>query len=128
MQTKRNIYRIELNEADTIFTDCILMAAMSNGLFSGYTTLSKICDHAEWLCKKYPASGSVHTVNRMDNVLTIDKGEKNVLTITEIEVLELAKPQLSSQEAKDIMDELAPSLNRYSGTGIDNPENFENLN
>ncbi len=126
MQTKRNIYRIELNEADSIFTDCIIMASLSNGL-GGYKPLSKIADHADWLCQKYPSSGSVHTVNRMENVLTIDKGEKNVLTITEIEVLELAKPQLSNEEAKELLSGV-PTVDRYIGTGIANSEAHENLN
>lgn len=127
MKSKK-IYRIELKEADSIFTDCILMAATSNG--GQYKPLSQIADHADWLCEKYPNSGSVHSVTRIgDNVLMIDKGTQNVLTLTEVEIMDLIMPQVSAQDARDILATCeAPTLNRYAGTGIDNPDFKENLN
>ena len=112
---KKHIYRIELREIDSIFTDCILMAAMSNG--GDYTPLNKIADVADWLCKKYPSTGELHTVNRIgENALTIDKGKVNVLKLEEVEILEMDMPQISSQEAKDLLDELNPVLNRQNET------------
>lgn len=122
----KKMYRIELKEIDSIFVDCIIRAAMSNG--GDYEPLDKIADHADWLCKKYPSTGQCHTVNRIDNVLTIDKGTQNVLILTEIEVLEIDEPQVSAQDARDILDSVYPTINRYAGTGIDSPTNFENLN
>jgi hypothetical protein len=111
---KKKMYRIELTTTDTIFTDMVLQAAISNS--GRYIPLSKIADSADWLCTKYPTAGKYHTVNRIgNNVLTIDNGTENVLMLTEVEVLEL-------------IDEDTPSLNRYAGTGITNETNFENLN
>lgn len=108
------IYRIELREIDTIFTDMVLMAASSNG--GDYKPLHKIADAADWICQKYETTGKCHTVNRIgEHMLTIDKGTTNVLTITEIEVMDLDMPQITSQEAKDILDELAPTLHRQTG-------------
>lgn len=110
---KKTLFRIELTEADSIFTDCVIMAATSNG---GKTkSLKQIADHADWLCEKYETTGSTHTVNRIgEHNLTIDRGTKNILHITEITVMDLA-------------DE-TPTVHRYEGTGIDNGEAFENLN
>lgn len=109
----KKMHRIELMDMDTIFTDIVLMAALSNG--TEHIPLNKIADHAEWLCKKYPTTGSMHTINRIgEHNLTIDKGTTNILHITEITVVDLA-------------DE-APTVHRYEGSGIDNINNHENLN
>jgi hypothetical protein len=94
MNTQRKMYRIELREIDTIFTDMVLMAAASNG--GNYTPLNKIADAADWICQKYQTTGQTHSVNRVgDNVLTIDKGTSNILVLTEVAILELDFPTLS---------------------------------
>lgn len=123
----KKIYRIELKEVDTIFTDCILMASVSNG--GQYKPLSQIANHANWLCEKYPASGSMHTVNRIgDNILTIDKGTDNVLILTEIEVLDIDQPEITAQQAKDILSGI-PTVDRYlNPQGLDDNTNHECLN
>jgi len=121
---KKKMYRIELKEIDTIFTDMVLMAAAANG--GDYKPLNKIADAADWLCQRYPTTGECHTVNRIGNyALSIDKGTKNILLITEIEVMELDMPEITTQEAKDLLDEINPVLNRQ---GINNPDHHENLN
>ena len=98
------MYRIELKEIDTIFTEMVLMAAASNG--GDYTPLSKIADAADWICKKYTTTGQAHSVNRIgDTCLTIDKGTKNILVLTEVEIMELDIPTLSRQDAIGILDE-----------------------
>lgn len=108
---KKRIYRIELREIDSIFKDMVLEAAMSNG--GTHIPLTEIASAANHLCRKYPTTGSCHTVNLIgDKVLTIDKGTENILVITEIEVLEL-------------IDEDAPTLSRY---GITDENNMELLN
>lgn len=121
---KKKMYRILLTDRDSIFTDIALDAAHSNG--SKYVPIDQLEAVANFMCRKYPATGSMHTVNLMDNVLTIDKGADNILIIEEVEILDLEKPQLSNQEAKDIFDEINPVLNRQGG--IANQENHENLN
>ena len=108
---KKHIYRIELREIDSIFKDMVLEAAMSNG--GTHIPLTEIASAANHLCRKYPATGSRHTVNLIgDKVLTINKVTENILVITEIEVLEL-------------IDEDAPTLSRY---GITDENNMELLN
>ena len=124
MKSKK-MYRIELTERDTIFTDMVLDAAVSNG--KEYVALNEIASAAKALCRKYPTTGEMHTVTLTNNVLTIDKESKNIVTITEVEIMELDKPQLSNQEAKDILTG-TPTIDSYIGTGIDNPEAKENLN
>lgn len=112
---KKQMYRIELTDIDSIFTDCVMMASLSNG--GQYTPLSKIADQADWLCKKYPASGSMHSVNRIgENVLTIDRGEKNILVITEVEILDWKNeaPSLSRYDAQTILKELEPDTDNQN--------------
>lgn len=118
-------YRIELSEIDSIFKDIPLDAAVSNS--GKYVSLKQMEESANYLCRKYPVTGEMHTVTLTNNVLTIDKKSKNIVTITEVEIMELEKPQLSNQEAKDILSEV-PTINRYKGTGIDDERNYENLN
>ena len=102
---KRKMYRIELNEADSIFTDCVIMASLSNGN-TGYIPLDKIADAADALCEKYPTNGETHTVNRIgEHDLTIDKGLKNIIHLTEITVM-------------DLTEELCPTLSRYDSETI----------
>lgn len=122
---KKRIYRIELREIDSIFKDMVLEAAISNS--GAYVPLSEIASGANHLCRKYPTTGSCHTVNLVGNVLHIDKGEQNIVTITEIEVIDLEMPQITSQEARDILDEISgvPTIDRY---GITDENNMELLN
>ncbi len=122
---KKRIYRIELTERDTIFTDMVLDAANSNG--GNYVPLNEIDATARALCRKYPSAGKYHTVTLTGNVLTIDQESKNIVTITEIEVCELEKPSLSNQEAKDILTG-TPTVDSYLGTGIADDNNKELLN
>jgi len=119
----RKMYRIELSEIDSIFKDMVLDAAISNG--GNYVSLKQMQESANYLCRKYPTTGEMHTVTLTANVLTIDKGDKNIVTITEVEIMEIEKPQLSNQEAKDILTGV-PTIDRQSG--IANPNNHENLN
>lgn len=125
MKSKK-IYRIELTERDSIFVDMVLDAAVSNG--KDYVPLNEIESAAKALCRKYPTTGEMHSITLTNNVLTIDKGEQNIITITEVEILELPKPELSNQEAKDLINEACPTLNRYSNTGIADENNKELLN
>ncbi len=126
MQKTIKNYRIEMRANEEIIKGIVMLAALSNG--GQYLGLDVLEAYAKASYVPYPILGKDVTIHRIGNVLTIDKGTENHLVITEVEIMEIAPPQLSSQEAKDILDEIAPSLNRYSGTGIDNPENFENLN
>lgn len=122
----KKIYRIELKERDSIFTDMVLDAALSNG--GNYVPLNEIAATANYLCRKYPATGSMHTVNLIGNSLTIDKGTENIVTITEVEVMELDMPQITSQEAKDILSGV-PTIDRYlNPQGLADNSNHELLN
>ena len=106
----KTMYRIELNTTDTMFTDMVMMAACSNG--GDFIPLDKIADAADWICKKYPTTGKVHSVNRIgETVLTIDKGMENILVITQVEIMEV------------------PTLSAYENTrGILNPDLHECIN
>ncbi len=126
-QTKmkaHKMYRILLTDRDSLFTDIALDAATSNGF--KYVPIDQLAAVANGMCRKYPSTGACHTVNLIGNVLTIDKGTENVLIIEEVEVVDLEMPQISAQDAKDILAEVNPVLNR--NTGIGNPDNMELLN
>lgn len=109
---QRKMYRILLTERDSIFTDIALDAANSNG--AKYVPIAQLEAVANGMCRKYPATGSSHTVKLSGNVLTIDKGEDNILIIEEVEIM-------------DLMDELNPVLVR-NGAGIADETNHELLN
>ena len=121
----RKMYRIELSEIDSIFKDMVLDAAISNG--GNYVSLKQMQESANYLCRKYPITGEMHTVTLTANVLTIDKGDKNIVTITEVEIMEIEKPQLSNQEAKDILTGV-PTIDSYSQGTITDNEAKELLN
>ena len=121
----RKMYRIELSEIDSIFKDMVLDAAISNG--GNYVSLKQMQESANYLCRKYPTTGEMHTVTLTANVLTIDKGDKNIVTITEVEIMEIEKPQLSNQEAKDILTGV-PTIDSYSQGTITDKEAKELLN
>ena len=121
----RKIYRVELTEIDSIFKDMVLEAAVSNS--GAYVPLIEIAAGANHLCRKYPTTGSCHTVNLVGNVLHIDKGEQNIVTITEIEVIDLEMPQITNQEAKELLKEITgvPTIDSY---GITDENNMELIN
>lgn len=55
---------------------------------------------------------------------TIGKETHTIMSIQEIEVLELNMPEMQPHEARDILEELNPILNR----GLNNPDNHEAIN
>lgn len=118
------IYRIELKSMEWhIAKDIAVLASFSNG---SETKLS-LHDLATHVKVRLAEIGTDQfTVSVIGNDLLIDKGTQNLLHIQEIEVMELDTPEITPQEARDILDELAPTLHRQGG--ISNPNNFENLN
>ena len=99
----RKMYRIELISSDwSVPVDVAVLACLSNG--GQYMNLYGIEMYAK---AKFIASGiKGFTVNLIGNhSLTIDKGTENLLSLTEVEVMEL-------------VDEESPTLHRYS---MDNP-------
>ena len=120
-------YRIELKTLDYgLAKDTAIVAALSNGKGC---SINLIGLQAYANVKKAEMGYKDVTVSLIGNTLLIDKGAENLLRLDEVEILELDEPMLSNQEARDILaNQEAPTLNRYSGTGIDNPENMENLN
>jgi len=111
---KRKMYRIELASNNGLAKEMAMLAALSNG--SKYIPLKDIEAVAKTELIRYPSLYDGISINPIgDNCLTIDKGTENLLVLTEVEIMEL-------------VDEEAPTLNRYAGTGIDNPNFDENLN
>ena len=100
------IYRIELaswNKQD-IAEEITLLAALSNG--GKYRSLKELSEHAKIEAMKYPGLNSDVSINIIgDNVLTIDKGTKSLLILTEVEIMELKQPEISPDEARSILRE-----------------------
>lgn len=124
--TKKRMYRIELTQTNSLSQDICIMASISNG--SGkYISLQDMESIIKVDLIRFPTTNDGISVTVSGNVLTIDRGTENILTITEVEIMELDKPQLSNQEAKDILTG-TPTIDRYENTGIADNKNHENLN
>jgi len=120
---KKKMYRIELKSLDYgMAKDAAIVAALANG---NGCDINLIGLKAYANVKKAEYGYDDVTISLIGNCLLIDKGTKNLLVITEVEIMELDMPEITAQEAKDLLDELAPTLNRQ---GINNPDLHENLN
>ena len=121
---KKMMYRIELKSMEWhIAKDVSVLAAFSNGSETKLS-LNELANHVK--LHNSAVGGQPFTVSVIGNSLLIDKKTENLLHIQEIEVVDLEMPEITPQEAKDLLDELNPVLNRQGG--IANENNFENLN
>jgi hypothetical protein len=122
---KKRIYRIELTRSHTLAQEIAIMACLSNG--SGkYISLQDMESIVKVEVIRYPASNDYITATRIGDTLTIDAKDINILTITEVEIMELDKPQLSNEEARAIIG--VPTIDQYAKTGIADESNKELLN
>lgn len=110
----KKMYRIEQMATNSIASEIITMAAMSNGT-GKYIPLQYMADFVKVEKMKYPTLTEDVQVTISGNTLLLDRGTTNLLAITEVEVLEL-------------VNEDAPTLNRFAGTGIADENNKELLN
>jgi len=125
IMTKRKMYRIELTKTNSLAQDIAIIACLSNG--SGkYISLQDMESNVKVDLIRFPTTNDGISVTVIGNVLTIDRKDENILTITEVEIYEMDKPQLSNQEAKDIMG--VPTIDSYIGTDISDNDNNELLN
>lgn len=109
---KKKLYRIEQSQHHGIANDVSIMAAISNGS-KNYTSLQYMADYVKQEKIKYPTLSDGITATISENTLLIDLTKYdntiNLLTITEVEVLEL-------------VDEESPTLHRYTGIADENHE------
>jgi len=131
MQT---MYRIFLMPNSNGLAETLaILAAKSNGNKNGLYSLSDIQDVAKGQMILYPTTNENTTCELLsDNLLHLDRkigdNYETVLVIEKVQIAELAMymPEITAQEAKDILDEINPVLNRQGG--ITNSNNHENLN
>lgn len=103
---KKKLYRIELRQDYSYLTQqLVLISARSNG--GEYYGISELKAVAETLRLSQPE----YVVQQIgDSILHIDKTENgktvHILSITEVEVLELDMPEITAEEAKDILEEI----------------------
>ena len=122
----RKMYRVELTRSNSLSQDVCIMACLSNG--SGkYISLTDMESIVKVELIRFPTTNEGISVTVSGNVLTIDGKNENILTVTEVEIMEIEKPKLSNQEAKDILTGV-PTIDSYAGTGIADNNNHENLN
>jgi len=115
----KKMYRIELYTLDYgVAKDTAMVAAYFNGQ---QCSINLIGLQAYANVKIAEMGYTDMTVTLIGNVLHIDKGTKALLKLEEVEVMELELPQITSQEAKDILPKInpneVPTINR--GTLID---------
>ena len=106
MKSKK-MYRIELTRSHTLAQEIAIMACLSNG--SGkYISLTDMESVVKVEVIRYPDTNDYITVTRTGDTLTIDAKDINILTITEVEIMELSDvPTLSAYEAKEILSGIA---------------------
>lgn len=121
------MFRIELKTLDYgLAKDTAMIAALSNG---GGCVINLIGLQAYANVKKAEIGYKDVTVSLIGNTLLIDKGTELLLRLDEVEVCDLEVPQITPQDARDILDELSPSLNRYANPqGLADNSNHEALN
>lgn len=108
---KKRMYRVELSQTNALAEQIAIAACLSNG--SGkYISLQDMESIVKVDIIRFPTTNQYISVTVTDNVLTIDRNEENILTITEIEICELAKPELSNSEARDILLNV-PTIDRH---------------
>lgn len=122
--TARKMYRIELTSLDyTMARDTAIVAALSNGKGADINLIGL---QAYANVKKAEYGYKDVVVSLIGNTLLIDKGTELLLKIEEVEIMEIEMPQITAQEAKDLIAEANPVLTRNEG--IANPDNMEKLN
>jgi len=130
---KRKMYRISLvNDFTYLTQSLVLMAARSNG--GKYKSIDELKTVGETLQLSQP-DYIVYKVH--DNLLHIDYKAPNsgklshILSIEEVEVFELDMPEITQQEAKDLLDEISgvPTIDQYlKPQGLADNSNHELLN
>lgn len=101
---KNKIFRIQLKSMEWhIAKDISVLAAFSNGQ-EAKLTIDQLGAFAN--IGKAKLGDSDFVVSVIGNDLLIDKGTKNLLHITEIEVIDLDMPTVSAQDARYILDEI----------------------
>lgn len=125
--TARKMYRIELTSLDyTMARDTAIVAALSNGKGADINLIGL---QAYANVKKAEYGYKDVTVSLIGNTLLIDKGTELLLKIEEVEVMELDMPQITAQEAKDLIAEANPVLGSYlKPQGLADNDNHELLN
>jgi hypothetical protein len=122
---QKKMYRIELKKTSGLAQEMAILAALSNG--GTYISLKDIDAIARTECKRYPSLNDNVSVNLIgEHDFTIDRGTENILVLTEVEILELDTPEMTANEARDILDELSPTLHRQ--TSLLDDTNSELLN
>lgn len=127
---KKLMYRIELKDQYGLAKDLTLLAALSNG-GKRYISLTELEMVAKSEMINYPSLNEGVTIHLIGTDLLIDKGTENILHIQEIEVMDLDMPQVSAQDARDILNDLSgvPIIDRYlNPQGLADNNNHECLN
>ncbi len=108
---KKRMYRVELSKTNSLAEQIAIAACLSNG--SGkYISLQDMESIVKVDIIRFPNTNDGISVTVTDNVLTIDRNEENILTITEVEIMQLDTPQLTNSEARDILLNV-PTIDRY---------------
>lgn len=107
----KKYFKVILNKTNSIANELVTMAALANG--GKDVTFVDMNSYAKMQTINYPSLHEGITVSIVGPTLLLDKGTENILIIEEREEMELNElPQISTEEAKDILLELNPVLNR----------------
>lgn len=119
---KKKMYRISLFENSNLLADTLaILAAKSNG-YPKKHTLTDLNHVAQSEIILYPTANKNTTCELLDNnTLHLDRkiGDeyKTVLIIEQVEIWEIETPEITQQEAKDLLEEITgvPTLDRQGG-------------
>ena len=103
---KHKMYRIELRKNGGLASELCTLAALSNGT-GNYVSIQDLVSVAKTEMIKYTGLNEGITVSLIgDHTLMLDKGTENLLCLTEVEILELDKPEITNEQARDILEDM----------------------
>lgn len=122
------MYRIAIYQHENMICDTLAKLACRFNGGVNKVTLKQLQTVADSEIIIYPSCGACKTELLEPDILHLERtinGETHtIMSIQEVELLELDMPEMSGEEARDILDELNPVLMR----GINNPDNPEPIN
>ncbi len=103
-------YRIELRVNGGLASELANLAALSNGS-GNYLSLMELAAYAKTEMIRFTGLNDGVTVSIIgDNILVLDKKTEPLLCLTEIEITELAMPEITADDARDILANQCPTV------------------
>lgn len=130
---KKTIYRIAIYPNDNTICDTLAKLACRFNGGANKVTLQQLKTVAESEMILYPSTSEGCKTEMIDNTLLhierkIGEVTHTIMSIEEIEVLEMDMPEMTKEIARDILEDAKRESPTLSRTGINDTGDFEALN